>query len=186
MDITNHWRYFLSLESEFNNTLRYVEYTKQQESVFSFEFARLLILICSEMDVLFKVVCDPIDNSASASSIGEYYGVIISKYDITSEKIIVGRYGLELYPFKDWNQNKPPSWWTANNKVKHQRHEHFHQANLGNTLHAIAGLFVLNLIALNEYSLISKIFDHPSLLDRDESPGSLMLTSKYKVKLVTP
>jgi len=185
MDITNHWRYFLSLESEFNTSLRYVEYTKEQESVFSFEFARLLMLICSEMDVLFKVICDHINNSANADSIGKYYGVISTKYDITSEKIIIDRYGLKLFPFEDWNQDTPPSWWTAYNKVKHRRHEHFSQANLGNVLQTIAGLFVLNLIALNEYSLISKIFNHPSLLDRDVSPGALMLETSYKVKLVT-
>jgi len=84
MDISNHWRYFLSLESEFNNSLRYVEYTKEQELVFSFEFARLLMLICSEMDVLFKVICDHIDNIANADSIGKYYRVIsVCRYGVT-------------------------------------------------------------------------------------------------------
>ena len=30
-DTLNHWRYFLSLEREFNDSLRYVEYTSAQQ-----------------------------------------------------------------------------------------------------------------------------------------------------------
>ncbi len=186
MDITNHWTYFLSLEREFNNSLRYVEYTKKQESVFSHEFARLILLTCSEIDVLFKIICEHIDKGSKADTIGQYYEVINCKYDIKSEEVNVDRYRLKIYPFKDWLQGKPPRWWTSYNKVKHERHKCFSEANLGNTLYAISGLFVLNLIAFNEYNRISNLFDVPYLLGRDVSPGGIMLENSYRVKLVNP
>lgn len=76
MDRLNHWRYFLSLEKEFSETLRFVEFTPSQQSVYSFEFARLLILICSELDVLFKVVCSSAIPGSDADSIGKYFSCV--------------------------------------------------------------------------------------------------------------
>ena len=85
MDRLNHWRYLLSLEKEFTETLRYVEFTPSQESVYSFEFTRLLILICSELDVLLKVVCDSACPKGKPGTIGEYFPCIAGKYQIQLE-----------------------------------------------------------------------------------------------------
>lgn len=186
MDVTNHWKYFLSLEAEVNNTLRYVEYTDEQKSVYSFEFSKLLLLICSELDVLFKVVCGSIDQSAGADSIGKYFDTISSKYDIASEEATIDLYSSRLNPFDNWSSQDSPEWWTAHNKIKHRRHTHFEMGNLGNVIQAISGLFVINLIALNEDRVLSKVYDRPLLLGRDKSPGHLMLEASYEIKLKNP
>ena len=183
MDQLNHWRYFLSLEKEFCDSLRYVEYVESQQAVFSFEFARLLILVCSELDVVFKVACDSIDGSNGADSIGEYYGCVSSKYEISSEIVKLNRFSEIVRPFADWTKDAPPYWWTAQNKVKHKRHEQFHQATLHNTMCSISGLFIANLIVLNEYSLIRSVHELPVVLGRDSEPGALLLESSYRVNL---
>ena len=183
MDQLNHWRYFLSLEKEFTETLRFVEFTPSQQSVYSFEFARLLILICSELDVLFKVICGSACPGTTADSIGKYFPCIAGKYQVEAETVRVDRFSVRVRPFENWSEDTPPDWWTAQNKVKHRRHEHFQEATLGNTLHALCGLFVGNLFALNEFSLIAQVHDVPLVLGRDDEPGHFLLERGYRVLL---
>ncbi len=181
MDGLNHWRYFLSLEREFTECLRYVEFTDAQRHVYSFEFARLLLLSCAELDVLFKVICNHIDAASTADGIGQYFSCIDKKYNMPAEEVRVSRFSLALLPFQEWTRDTPPSWWTAHNKVKHRRHESFHMASAINALEAIAGLFVANVVLLSEASLASVISERPVLLDREHSPGYLMLEGGYRV-----
>ena len=183
MEQLNHWRYFLSLEKEFCDSLRYVEYVESQKNVFSFEFARLLILICSELDVVFKVICNSIDKSIVADSIGKYFSCVNSKYDICSEIVKLDRFSDIVKPYDAWTENTPPLWWTAQNKVKHERHEQFHQATVHNTIYSLSALFVANLVVLNEFSLIRSVHEVPVVLGRDHEPGGFQLESRYHVKL---
>ncbi len=181
MDTLNHWRYFLSLEREFCDALRYVEFTEQQQAVYSFEFARLLLITCSELDVVFKVVCDRVAPTSPAKCIGQYFTCLDAKYNLAIESIRIARYSREVAPFEYWDKDTPPAWWTAQNKVKHRRHEHFDQATVGNTLLALCGLFVANLFVLNEYSLLAAVPEVPVLLGRHVGPGCLLLESSYTV-----
>jgi hypothetical protein len=181
MDKLNHWRYFLSLESEFSDALRYVEFTPKQQEVFSFEFARLLLLTCSELDVVFKVICSHVAPMAKAESIGQYFSCISTRYDIVSEVVRLDRFSERVEPYDQWDKDTPPAWWTAQNKVKHRRHEHFDQATLGNSMQALCGLFVANLILLNEYQLLRAVHEVPTLLGRDSEPGRLLLEASYTV-----
>ena len=183
MNTLHHWRYFLSLEREFVESLRYVELTSRQEEVFSFEFARLLLLLCSELDVVFKVACDHAAPASGADCIGRYFECLDNKYDLRSEEVRVDRYSQRVVPFQGWTAQVPPPWWTAGNKVKHRRHEHFEQATLGNALKAVSGLFVANLIVLHEQAALDHLYETPVLLGRDSEPGHLMLEASYRVNL---
>lgn len=183
MDKLNHWRYFLALEREFCDTLRYVEFTEEHQSVFSFEFARLLILACSELDVVLKVAYDSVQHTSAADSIGKYLSCLNSKYDIKTEKVLIDRFSKTIVPFKKWSQTTPPNWWTAQNKVKHRRHKNFNQATLKNALLALCGLFVANLVVLNEFGILESIHETPTLLGRETEPDALLLESSFCVNL---
>lgn len=183
LNVINHWKYFLSLESEVKYSLRYVEYTDSQELVYSFEFSRLLLLTCAELDVLFKVLCNSINQSAQADSISKYFDTISTKYDVVSEEVSIPLYSKVNYPFSGWSQNQSPDWWTACNKIKHHRHTDFQLGNLRNVIQSISGLFIINLITLHETNILSKVYDHPLLIDRDQKPLSLMAETSYEVKL---
>lgn len=50
------WNYYLSLEKDLDNTSRYIE-PKGQENVFSFEFAKPLVLSCTELESVLKLLC---------------------------------------------------------------------------------------------------------------------------------
>ena len=52
------WSYYLNLEEKFINTTKYVEVTKDNYLTYSIEYTSLLLNICSEIDVIFKEICN--------------------------------------------------------------------------------------------------------------------------------
>lgn len=141
-----HWNYFLAIESDINVISRFIEPCKANYKTHSLELARILLASASEIDVLLKSLCHQLDPDNNAKSIGRYEAVIRNyKPDIFDFKLTVPRWGLEFTPWTSWKQNKPPLWWTANNKVKHHRDTDYEQANLYNTLNSVGALFIINL-----------------------------------------
>lgn len=57
-----------------------------------------------------------------------------------------GHEPIELAPFAKTTKGKAPEWWSAHNKVKHDRMQEFPQGNLENALNALAALYYVNLI----------------------------------------
>lgn len=140
-----HWNYFLSIEDDVLELSRWIELVEKNYKTYSIELARLLMTSCSEVDVIAKLLCRDFFESPRAETIGAYQTVLCEQVPgIASAQIRVPRFGLVLSPFERWQEpDRPPLWWTANNKVKHHRSEHFDQATLKNTLNAVAGLFYL-------------------------------------------
>ena len=48
------WNYFLMFESDFNNTIRYVDLSEENYGTFSIEFARQIGCICAEFETICK------------------------------------------------------------------------------------------------------------------------------------
>ena len=64
MGTYRYWQHFLALEADFAATSRYVEFAQQNFATFSIEYAKLLLAIGSEVDVLCKIICEKIDSAA--------------------------------------------------------------------------------------------------------------------------
>jgi hypothetical protein len=106
--------------------------------------AHLMLAAASEVDVVAKLICKKLDPSAKANNIKEYRGLLKKAFPKLSEmKVLLPRYGLKLEPWVNWKSNRTPEWWKYYNKVKHERDRYFKQANMKNTLNAVAGLFVM-------------------------------------------
>ena len=58
-------------------------------------------------------------------------------------------------------------WWTANNKIKHERRDQDHQANIKNMLNAVAGLFVAMVFLYPEQARLGELVPSPVLLRPD-------------------
>ena len=139
-----HWNYFLAFDVDAEKLSRYIEFTADNFEAYSIEMARLLLSAASEVDVVAKLLCSKIDSSSRAENIRDYREIlntILPK--IKDMKVHIRRHGLELTPWDNWKHNRTPDWWTSYNDVKHARNINFRQANLKNTLNAIAGLFCL-------------------------------------------
>lgn len=134
------WNYYLALESDLANTSRYIE-PAGQEDVHSFEFAKILILACTEVESVFKLICHAIEGK-DVGDIGEYKRIILSRYPkIVNATVSVSRLGENIQPFSEWAAS-PLSWWFAYQQVKHNRGSHFSFASYRNAVNAIAALYI--------------------------------------------
>lgn len=110
------------------------------------EYAKQLISIGSELDIVFKALCNEVDPTKARSCITDYANILCG-YDNLTDATVQFSYNKESYkPFDGWTPNSKPSWWGDYNKVKHNRAENdnIKLANLKNVFNALAALFILN------------------------------------------
>ena len=139
--LKNMWNYFLSLEQDLSNTSRFVE-PQGQENVYSFEFAKILILACTEVESAFKALCKSIDG-LEYGVISKYKEIIMKKYPkIINAEVTVSRLEKTFKPFSEWGCG-PLSWWDAYGTIKHSRGSNFQNATYLNAVLALAALYVL-------------------------------------------
>ena len=162
-----HWNYFLSLESRALTISRYVEFDSKNFDTFSIELAGLLMAASAECDVLLKRRTSEIDSESKAENVNQYFDVVVNgpMPSILEARVLLPRFHLELAPFQQWAKNSPPAWWTANNKVKHERDAHFNRANLGHALNALGGLFLVVLETFSEEAARGLLSPNPEIFE---------------------
>lgn len=134
------WNYYLSLEKDLDNTSRYIE-PKGQENVCSFEFAKLLVLSCTELESVLKLLCYECSGE-KRGNIGEYKETILKYYPkIVFARVNVSRWGETIYPFGGWGK-KNLFWWNAYGNVKHNRGDNFKEATYKNVIYALSALYI--------------------------------------------
>lgn len=173
--ITTYWNYYLSIESQVIEMERFIEFDlKKNGETYSARLQELLQTICSEIDVVGKVLANHLDTSFVPSKhicIYDWWLVIQGKCcGIQDEK--VGFRKDKLFPWNHFfivkekgelkvnaaiSDAKKPDWWNAYNKVKHYRTysneeglTYYSQANLINVFNALAGLLVLEVLLLEK------------------------------------
>lgn len=141
-ELNGMWNYYLSIERDLSNTSRYIE-PEGQENVHSFEFAKLLILACTEIESVFKAICLEIESKQVEGNIGSYKGCILKKYPkLIEAEVTITRLEKTVRPFEEWNNSKL-SWWDAYQKVKHNRGDFFVDATYLNATMSISALYIL-------------------------------------------
>jgi hypothetical protein len=136
-----HWNYFLALENDLAQISRYIEFDKKNFKTYSIELAHLLLASASEVDVIAKGICDFLDPTTPAENINQYREIIRRELPkLEEETIYVPRFNITLTPWSNWQTDTNPDWWKSYNKVKHERSEHFPDANLKNVLNSMGGL----------------------------------------------
>ena len=140
-ELDNIWNYYLTLEADLENTSRYVEPT--QKDVYSFEFQKIIILACCEVETAFKYLCNMINDHNTAQNILEYREIILSKFPkMQIAEVYIGRANQGVVPFRDWSIQSP-GWWRAYQEIKHDRGTAFSNATYWNAAQALAGLYIL-------------------------------------------
>lgn len=167
MAITNtpalsHWNYFLALEADLANLSRYVEFTPDNYGTYSIEMVHLLLASASEVDVILKQLCALETPEAHADNIEAYRRSLrILEPNIGLVSVSLPRFGLELTPWENWQDDKSPTWWVDHNKVKHERGMHFPRANLKNVLNAMSGLFIALIFYYRTQTEIKRLVPAP-------------------------
>ena len=150
-----YWAHYISLEKEFTNTLTYISLDADNYSAYSQAYAKLILQIGSEVDVILKIYCKLLKPEFNGNCILNYRRLIMEKKPEFCEQMVsVMNKNITLQPWKNWineEEESSPYWWTVYNKVKHERtdtgkinsveKEYYKFANLNYTLSALAGLY---------------------------------------------
>lgn len=168
-----YWKQFLLLEKEFRKTTKYVALSVDNKEAYSDFYAKLLLQIGSEVDVIAKILCREINTSSTAEKIDQYKNEILPVHP-EIENVTVECSGIPIIPWKDWSITSP-AWWKIYNGLKHNRggvetynnetKENYKFANLNTVTSALAGLYLLELY------LYQRVTDREPQLDTP-LPGS--------------
>jgi len=140
-----HWNYFKTICDDVEKLGRFVELVPPNYGAYSVEIVRLFFATCSEIDVVLKLLCAKINAGKTVRNIDDYCEVVTATYpNFNATPTTVGSMlEHDVVPWDNWASGKAPKWWRAYNNVKHARNAFFQEANIGNLLHALAGLCVV-------------------------------------------
>ncbi len=162
-----YWQNYLLLEKEFIETFSYITLDTDNYNVYSLHYIKLLLQIGSEVDVNAKKLCEQYKTNHKLENMGDYMNVITNNESDFCETNIRIIYSCDIplfTPWESWELGKSPYWWTAYNKVKHERFstgkiggvkkEYYKFANMKYTLFALGGFY--NLLIYRYYMLNDK------------------------------
>ena len=182
----NYWQYFLTIEDDLIKLSRFIEFDSENYSTYSIELVRILLVSCSEIDVLLKLLCKELKPDCDCKNIGEYADVILEKIPLIQElEIYIPEYSIKLLPWEGWKKGNKPEWWNDYTNIKHQRQANYKKASLKNALYAVAALYAVEILyytqleqhsveghAINlaryHHDLIAKLFELDSKYDPTE------------------
>ncbi len=139
----HHWNYFIAIEKDLEKLSRYIEFCNDNLNTYSIELTHILLSASSEIDVILKQLCEMIEPASPRGNINHYKQIIQQNLiSFINEEISINRFGLTYKPWDNWNEAHNPNWWRSYNNVKHQRNNHFHEANLQNTINSVGALLI--------------------------------------------
>lgn len=139
-----HWQFYESLDDDLLSLSRIIDFSKENFQTHSVHLTRMYLSVCSEVDVVSKLLCSRVAPKKKARTIDEYRSVITGFYPkLYDVKVSLPAHDIEFQPWIDWATGVNPSWWTNHNKVKHERDKYYQEANLGNVLLSAAGLLII-------------------------------------------
>lgn len=142
---------YLDLENTFITTIQYISLDVRNFKAFSNSLANQILANCAEIESILKEVLNKkgdwlkITQLLTQASKDKSWGMIFNERVtiVRNEKILIRPFGnLQICSN---NQLSSPRWWSAYNKLKHDRYKgnHLTWANLRNTLYSLSGLFVI-------------------------------------------
>jgi len=147
MDKASYKTAFTLIIADFKEILSFIEPVEANKPTYSHRIYELFLRTCTEFESLCKDMLIKQNYQGKPSP---------NKYDVNDYKTLYNsrkfhNIGLLYWhpnvefiePFKDWKESKPLSWYQSYNKVKHNRNNEFHRANLNNLIFSVAGLFTL-------------------------------------------
>lgn len=205
------WYKYKRLESDFANATLYFPFEKGYDEIWSEYFSDLIVRIGNSVDSFFRTMLknELFDSFPHVSSlrirrrrrdINYFRDFFEPIYDLSGVEVEIA-YGLTFYdkkclPFEEFKNDGRPNWWTAYNHVKHKWFDCIQEATLENTIKALAGLFVLNILHIENQqylvrhtNVISDDFLRKEDIERFLTASMIGIpesASAYKIKAETP
>lgn len=169
------WNFFRILERDLEACFRYVEPSNSHLSVYSNEFAKLILVACSEVENALRELSISINAKNNYKHLGDYRDAVLSKYPYFHFiEISVPRYGITVAPWKTWATDNNPDWWkNGYNKIKHDRAGNPSAATMERALNSIAALESVLLYLYREKYRVSDMpgENAPHLMEPVEEGG---------------
>lgn len=148
------WVNYLQIEKELIESFKYVELSVDNYNTYSSKFLKIFLQVGSEIDVCFKEYIKLISTNNRCENIIDYKNELLNNdMDFFDEEVNCNTINILIKPWNDLQNNNNLCWWTAYNKVKHQRtdqitinnitKESYKFANLENVIFSLAGLYIL-------------------------------------------
>jgi len=130
---------YILLEEKLAKILESVPFSKENETTWSPELVTMFVEVGSLVDSLSRTII----GGNHKLTIVDFEKKIFRKYDMLGSNIVMYTYPIRsIKPFQDYRK-KPTGWWFLYNKLKHNRLNHYKEANLANVVRAMGGLFLL-------------------------------------------
>ncbi len=142
---------YISTENMLIDAMRIIPYCEEHEDVWSPVFVTILLEVCSQLDSLWKYQAQlssfVTKTRLTIKDYFEYFG----EYLAPKWVVFYGEEPQKIQPYKSWSEvneyksnNYPDTewWWSAYNKVKHDRLRNRANATLKHVVNSLAGLFL--------------------------------------------
>ncbi len=154
--LIKYWEYYLYLEKDFLQLIRYISLYKENFYTFSDEIHKQLISVGIEFENISKKLCEIKGISLSGKT-----NVTDFKQWIPTEqieiKVIYSFEQINLLPFDNFTKE----WWKSYNDIKHNRNANYKKVNFKNLLDALAGLFYAEMSLIKIVGKINDDIDVP-------------------------
>lgn len=149
-----YWSYYLSIEKMFINTIQFVSPSKENEKTYSDEFTKIILLSCSEIDSILKLLCklNKINLKEKEFNMKNYSKMLEKDKTIKNESYgpqyvsTINESFLAVTPFENINSNIKYAgldWWEDYQYLKHNRMENAKKGNLKNALCSVSAHYIL-------------------------------------------
>ena len=206
------WYKYRRLEDDFINATLFFPLEKRYKEMWSEHFSDLIVRVGNSVDSLFRTMLKDklfdsyphvpmLRSSRRSHGISYFRDFFEPIYQLSSVEVQIA-HGLTFYerkscPFKEFKYDKIPDWWTSYNHVKHEWFDCIKEATLENTVRALAGLFVLNIIHKDSQKYLiqhTEVIDFGFRMSKREMEKYLMKSmigvpkgfSGWKIKAETP
>ncbi len=98
---------------------------------------------CGQILNMGKIICDRIGLKYKKDDFPTFYSILNSKRLLEKQRVIVIPIKKEVFPF-EINGRKIPHWWSKYNNTKHKLPKGLYEGNIGNTINALAALYLLH------------------------------------------
>ncbi|RJE46553.1 MULTISPECIES: hypothetical protein [unclassified Dehalobacter] len=136
--------YYLII-NDLKKIFEYVEPSEENLNVYSHRIYELFLRTSTEFEANCKGILLSNGYNQRNLNIIDYFNIEkCSKLSEYSVKLDIWRSGKKIFePFKEWKNGYSLKWYQKYNNVKHDRHNNFKDATLGNLLESMAGLLCI-------------------------------------------
>ena len=137
-----HWNYYRLLERDLEDCFRYVAPNQAHYEVYSDQFARIILVACTEIENVLAALSLMTQNKPLKTNILSYHPCVTDKFPKFCEMdVVLPRFSLGLKPWIEWSTSTAPDWWSNGyNKIKHDRMNYAEAPTLIRAINSVGAL----------------------------------------------